>query len=91
MDFIINLPWPSWGQIFGAAVIFVILYPLRAVMKAMLPEDRLARNFIIQTHVRKKHPFKLQECFIGDCSRLTPSMSEHQSAAASVGSSFIHH
>lgn len=42
--FVYGLPWPSAAEFFGSLVIFICLYPARAIMKAMLPEEQLTRR-----------------------------------------------
>lgn len=41
---VVVLPWPPLREFFGSLVIFVGLYPVRAVMKALLPEEKVARK-----------------------------------------------
>lgn len=84
LHFLTNLPWPAAGEWFGAVVIFLGLYPLRLIIKAVLPEDRLARNLIIKMHVRNNHTSPLKLCHTGYCAHLSPSNGTGEQAAASI-------
>jgi hypothetical protein len=42
--FTVGLPWPPATQIFGSAVVFILLYPLKLVMGLILPEKAIKRR-----------------------------------------------
>lgn len=44
------LPYPTWSELFKSVTVFVALYPIRIVMKALLPEDRIARRVYKRRH-----------------------------------------
>jgi hypothetical protein len=69
-----TLPWPPLNDVFKGTAMFVLLYPVRIAMGAVIPEKKVSRR------VRKR--------FI-DKSATVPSKNEHQAASA-ISSLFHH-
>jgi hypothetical protein len=40
----VSLPWPPAREFFGSMVIFISLYPIRTLMRVVLPEEKVAKR-----------------------------------------------
>jgi hypothetical protein len=43
-------PHPSWGELLKSVEVFIVLYPVRLIMKALMPEDTVARRYRRRKH-----------------------------------------